>query len=225
MSAWLVDAQGALPLTVREPEGKESGFQTRAGCYPPAVPNGNCTSSITVSPALTARAGRGGGRRLSERLRSELPGPRGAAPGPPGCRAASLRLLIGGPAASEPPAAAAAPRIPAPSRRTLPPEQLHLRPPPPPLHPLSAPQPNRWRAGGRPGEPRPAGPGSGAAARGRARRQDAAHPVPRPERGRQDGPAGPPGAALPEPQQPVRLLRGAGRPLPLRALPGGGRGR
>ena len=68
----------------------------------------------------------------------------------------------------------------------------------------------------------------------RPSRQDAAYLVPREKRVFvQDGPAGLGGrrrrgalhAALPEPEQPLRLLRGAGRLLPLHELAGRGRRR
>lgn len=68
----------------------------------------------------------------------------------------------------------------------------------------------------------------------RPSRQDASYLVPREKRVFvQDGPAGLGGrrrcgtlhAALPEPEQPLRLLRGSGRLLSLHELPGGGRRR
>lgn len=112
---------------------------------------------------------------------------------------------------------------------------------------LLAPSPAKWRARP-PGKPRRVRTGSGrpgpdppgsrrtvpapeALRSPRPSRQDASYLVPREERGFvQDGPAGLGGrrrrgalhAALPEPEQPLRLLRGAGRLLSLHELAGGG---
>lgn len=135
-----------------------------------------------------------------------------------------------------PPAGHRAPPLPEARRALLPPAALTPRPPARPrlLTPSGSPaarQPRRRRGsaelcGAQPAQRCPALPG--AAPPPPARRQDAALLVPR--QGRvplgQDGPADggrrAQHAAVAEPEQPLRLLRGAGGVLPLHELARGG---